>query len=506
MTANRRGATRGLPPVGSLGSLVHFGLTTHSSDLWSHSPSNIETARASRSHIRLVFDVGRRVALFVVLLSGVSVANGYAQAEPAEPGAPPTAVEGEQAAGLTLPETDKLRIHASFMAGYIHDAAVSSLGFEKQGRLGYATIGLFGDLSANVEYLFEINPVNETRPLPACGEEGFFYPNVPQDVGPRVACEPDGRLRVDDYRFIALDPMNQQGPIRQAYLRYSVGRFGLTFGRFILPIGFYWEAAGSFTAKDATHIQRINAESNFGFGVDYSFGGRAGVTASAFLGDGNKFSDYDYFYFQDGSLDSNSALTTLISGRLEPLEGLDLRAAWKKGFTGSKVERIPNFFASKRHDDAVVLSAQYRVNRFARVFGEYADYTWGLTETSAQLLDLDTGPIDKPGYYVGADLSAPVTRRAKVGTVITHEELTRDDSLISLLGLQGFHVESGKKERSTAYRFYADFSNRITVALIMNDHSNPYRWVSGIEPVAGANPDAANNGSDKWGLVVRFRL
>ncbi len=446
------------------------------------------------------------LALFVLLLTGACASNGYAQTEKTKTGEEAKGSEKEPESGFVVPDTDKLRIRLSLMAAYIHDPAVATLGFEKQGRIGYGIISLFGDLTENVGYMFEINPVDEGEPLPSCGEEGFFYPNTPQNFGPQVACVPDGRLRVDDYRFIALDPMNQQGPVRQAYLRYSSGRFGLKFGRFILPIGFNWEEVGSFTTKDATHIQRINAESNFGFGLDYSFGDKVSVTAAAFLGDGNKFRDYDYFYFQDGSLDSNSALTTLFSGRVEPIHGLDLRAAWKKGFTGSKVERVPNFFASKRHDDAVVLSAQYRVNDCARIFGEYARYTWGLTETSAQLLGLETGPLAKPGYYVGTELSAPITGNVRVGTVITHEALSRDDSLISYLSLQGFDVTLGEKERSTAYRVYADFSDRVTVALLRNNHSNPYLWVSGIEPVLGANPDAANSGSDKWGLVVRFRV
>ncbi|HAK55283.1 MAG: hypothetical protein QF463_15605 [Vicinamibacterales bacterium] len=428
--------------------------------------------------------------------------------EPGEPAASQVAVQEDEAAasGFALPDSDKLRIRLSFMAGYIHDAAVATLGFEKQGRLGYAIIGLFGDLSERVSYLIEINPVNETRPLPACGEEGFFYPNTPQAIGPVVECEPDGRLRVDDYRFVALDPVSQQGPIRQAHVQYGGDRLGLTFGRFMLPIGFDWEAMGSFSAKDATHIQRINAESNFGLGLDYTLTDWATVSGAAFLGDGNKFRDYDYFYFQDGSFDSNSALTTLVSGRIEPLEGLDVRATWKKGFTGSKVERLPNFYASKRHDDAVVISAQYRVNEYARVFGEYARYTWGLTETSAELLGLDTGPLDKPGYYVGADLSAPLTSNMRVGTVFTREELSRDDSLIALLDLEGSEVRLGRKERSTAVRVYADFRNAVTVALTYNDHSNPYRWVSGIEPIAGPNPEASISGSNKWGLIVRFRL
>ena len=443
------------------------------------------------------------VATIVVLLSGVLMSDGYAQTDQSDP---TEETQAEQRAGSTLPDTANLRIRLSFMAGYIHDAAVATLGFEKQGRVGYGIISLFGDLSENLSYMFEINPVSEGEPLPACSEEGFFYPNTPQNFGPQVACEPDGRLRVDDYRFIALDPMNQQGPIRQGYLRYRNGGFALKFGRFILPIGFTWEEVGSFTTKDATHIQRINTESNFGVGFEYAFGARASMTAAAFLGDGNKFRDYDYFYFQDGSLDSNSALTTLVTGRVEPVEGLDLRVAWKKGFTGSKVERVPNFFASKRNDDAVVLSVQYRPTDFARVFGEYARYTWGLTETSAQLLELDMGSIDKPGYYVGADLSGPVIRGVKVGTIFTREELRRDDSLLSFLSLQGFDVSLGKQERSTTYRLYADFGDTVTVAIIRNNHTNPYLWVSGIEPIAGPNPGAANTRSDKWGLVVRFRL
>ena len=442
-------------------------------------------------------------ALVVFLLCGTFISSGYAQTETTEG---EEESEEEQLPGFAVPETSKLRVRVSFMAGYVHDPAVATLGFEKQGRLGYGIVGLFGKLSESLSYMLEINPVNEGQPLPSCGEEGFFYPNTAQNFGPRVTCEPDGRLRVDDYRFIALDPMNQQGPIRQAYLRYGNGRFGLKFGRFILPIGFHWEEVGSFTTKDSTHIQRINAESNFGLGLDYSFGEQASVTAAAFLGDGNKFRDYDYFYFQDGSLDSNSALTTLLSGRVEPVEGVDLRVAWKKGFTGSKVERVPNFFASKRNDDAVVLSVQYRASDFARVFGEYARYTWGLTETSAQLLALDTGAIDKTGYYAGADVSAPISRTVRVGTIITREALTRDDSLLSYLSLQGFDVTLGKKERSTTYRFYADFRARVTMAVIRNNHSNPYRWVSGIEPIPGPGPNAADNTSPKWGLVVRFRL
>ena len=429
---------------------------------------------------------------------------------------------------VTLPESRRVRLGVSVMGAYLHDDAVATLGFEKQGRIGYAIVSLSGELTDNSRYRLEINPVNETRPLPACTEPGFFFPNEAPAIGPRVPCDPDGRLRVDDYRFIALDPVAQQGIVRQAYVRHDIGWFGVSFGRFRLPIGFDWEAMGSFTAKDATHIQRINAESNFGMEID--FGSEwARLTAAAFLGGGNRFRDYDYFYFQDGSLDANSALTLLLSGRvalfdgggdgggvgveaypggptdLATAEGLQLAGAWKWGDSGSKVERVPYFFGSKRRDRAVVLSANYRPNRFARVFGEYAHYTWGLTPTSAQLLDLATGPLDKPGYYVGAELSVPIWT-GRLGVVATRERLRRDDSLIAYLGLQGFDVALGREERATAWRFFADIAPRVTVAVVRNDHENPYPWVSGIEPIAGPNTGAAHTGSNKWGLVIRYRL
>ena len=398
----------------------------------------------------------------------------------------------------------RLRVKLSFMGGYIHDSSIASLGYEKQGRIGYGIVNISGSLNDALSYVFEVNPVNESSPLPACGEEGFFYPNTPQRFGPRVQCVPDGRLRVDDYRSIALDPMNQQGLIRQAYFRYEAGGFGLQFGRFVLPIGFGWEEVGSFTTKDATHIQRINAESNFGFSLDRAFG-PARVTGAAFLGDGNKFRDYTYFYFQDGSLDSNAGLSALFSARVEPFPGLDVRASWKKGDTGSKVERLPNYWASKRRDDALVLSAQYRANRVVRVFGEYARYTWGITRTSAEPLGFNGDPINKPGYYVGADLSVPITDKVVVGAVMTREELVRDDSLISFLAQSGHAVALGKKERSTVYRFYAKFSDLVTLGTIRNDLSNPYPWVSGIEEMV-LRPGQGPQGNDKWGVVVLFRV
>lgn len=437
----------------------------------------------------------------------------HALAQEAERHAPPPVAEesaaGADEPGLVLPQADWLRISLAGMFAYTFDPAQASLGFERQARPGYIIVRLTGRLAERLRYVAAINPVSENEPLPTCGEEHFFFPNTPQNFGPNVACHNDGRVRVDDYRFIALDPLIQSGPIREAYLDYSHGPFRLRGGRFILPIGLGWEEAGSLTAKDAPHIQRINSEANSGAQVAFvrRSNGReiAEVSAAGVLGDGNQFRDYAYFYFINGSLDSNAWLTMLLAGRVSPMPALELRGALKRGHTGSKVERLPNFFASKRYDNATVVSATYSPVPHVRLLGELARYTWGPVESSAELLGLPySGPVQKNGYWVGVDASHPIRNNLVVGTVLTREELSRDDSLTQHLAHQQlYEVSMGKKERSTTVRVYADIARMTRVGFFYNAHSNPFPWISGIAAVSGERQFQSREGG-KWGLVVRF--
>lgn len=415
----------------------------------------------------------------------------------------------DQPSGVAVPQSERLRFNVRFMASYGSDRSHYDIGNEGQGRVGYAIFEVSGKITPHFSYFIEINPVDETKPLPACGDKNYFYPNVPQNIGPTVECDPDGRLRVDDYKFVALDVMPQQGPVRQAYMTYRTesGFIRGSFGRFQLPIGWDWERdGGSLTAKDATHIQRLNAEANFG--VMLSFNWKiATFNAAAFLGDGNRFHDYDYFYFMDDSFDTNSAMTALVSGDLRLVKNLDVRLAQKAGYTGSRVEPLPNFYASKHRDRATVVSAKYRPVPFATAYGEYAWYTWGLMRSSATLIDLpDLDSVDKNGYYLGGDVNFPLVKGARVGANITHEVLDRDDSLIKFLYLQNLYgVTLGEKERSTVYRFYGDINRYLRVAFYMTKLDNPFPQVSGITPIAG--PRAYHSfGNNKWGIVGKFAL
>jgi hypothetical protein len=450
------------------------------------------------------------VLALALCVAGSAVA--FAQDPPTPPDDPGTA----ELFGFRMPQTARLQIDADVAAGWSHDGAQAQLGFEKQGRLAWATLIVRGRLNDRVSYKVSINPVSETSSKPSCGEANFFYPNTPDlyAAGPVIVCDPeDGSKRVDTYNTYSLDYIVQQGPLREGYVDLRFGgaySSNVRFGRFILPVGFAPDEVGSWNAKDMTRIQRLNAEANFG-GM-YSFGTKNAsglpvfeLAAIGVLGDGNREKDYDWFYFMNTSLDANSALTAALSARVHPNRLLDLRAVYKKGFTGSKVERLPSYWASKRHDDAVVASVKVAPVSWASVFGEYASYTWGPTETSAELVGVDTEPIDKSGYYVGFQVAAPVHQRVRVGATLTREELSRDDSMVKYLEAQNLYgVEMGRKDRGTVVRGFVELWNRLTIGGFWADVSNPYPWVSASWPVSG--PAAFTGRSqDRYGFTVRVQ-
>jgi hypothetical protein len=406
------------------------------------------------------------------------------------------------------PSDEKLNLDVTFIAGYGHDGAQAALGFEKQGRVGQATLAVSGKLHERFRYRLSFNPINEVSSKPACGELDFFFPNDPSiyRAGPIVPCDPEnGHKRVDTYNTYALDYIVQQGALREGFVDWLASdTVTARFGRFILPIGLAPEEVGSWTAKDMTRIQRLNAEANFGLMVSYARPAFE-VSAMGVFGEGNREKDYDWFYFANTTLDTNSALTAILTARARPHRALDLRAAWKKGFTGSKVERLPSYWASKRNDDALVLGGKIQPHRFVTVFGEFARYTWGPAASSAEMLNLDVEPIYKAGYYVGAQVSYPLTPRFALGATFTREELSRDDSLIKYLAANNLYgVAMGKKDRGTTLRLSVTIADSVMVGMYRGDVSNPYVWVSGSWPVSG--PRAfTGRAPDRYGLIVSVR-
>ena len=446
----------------------------------------------------------------ILLLGLITASAAFAQE-------PPPAPAGEQVDlfGLKITQTERFKFGGEFIAGWAHDGAQAALGLEKQGRVGMAILSLGGKVSNRVRYYVSVNPVNETNSKPACGEKDFFFPNDPRlyaGAGPIVPCDSeDGLKRVDTYNTFSLDYITQQGILREGYIDWGLsGSVSLRGGRFILPIGFAPREVGAATAKDMARITRLNAEANYGAMLAYS--ARRGnrpvfdLGVMAVLGDGNREKDYDWFYFANTSLDSNSAITVAASMRAMPIKALDLRVAYKKGYTGSKVERLPSYWASKRNDDALVVSLKLSPTSWASIFSEYAKYRWGPTLTSGELVGLpDLAGIDKPGYFMGLQLEAPLTSEIRVGGSVTREEITRDDSLIQYLSINHLYdVSMGKKDRELIVRGFVDVNRLVNVSFFWMDVSNPFPWVSGSWPVTG--PVAfTGRAPDRVGVTVTLR-
>ena len=434
-----------------------------------------------------------RLAILFILLSASAA---FAQQPPADPAPDSGAVD---LFGFAFNQSERYRFGGELMVGWSHDGAQAALGFEKQGRVGWAILSVSGKVSERVRYYVSVNPVSETTSRPACGERDFFFPNDPNlyaGTGPIVKCdEVNGLKRVDTYNTFSLDYITQQGILREGYVDVSASNVvSVRGGRFILPIGFAPRDVGATSAKDMARITRLNAEANFGAMVAVSKR-RADdspmfdLAGMAVLGDGNREKDYDWFYHVNTSLDTNSAITGVVSFRLVPARWLDLRGAYKKGFTGSKVERLPNYWASKRNDDAIVASLKLAPLSWASVFGEYAHYKWGPTLTSGELVGIPAlEAIDKTGYYMGGMIDVPISKSVRVGGSITREELLRDDSLIQYLVLNNLYgVEMGKKDRLLIARWFVDINRLVNIGFFWVDVSNPFPWVSASWPVSGPN-------------------
>jgi hypothetical protein len=448
-------------------------------------------------------------ALSVALLT-VSPAFAQQTAPPPDEGQGPVNLFG-----FTFDQSERYKFGGELMVGWSHDGAQAALGFEKQGRVGWAIVSLSGRVSNHVRYYVSVNPVSETTSRPACGEKDYFFPNDPNlfaAQGPIVKCdEEDGLKRVDTYNTFSLDYITQQGILREGYVDWGLSDYlSLRGGRFILPIGLAPREIGATSTKDMARITRLNAEANFGVMVAASArrADRPVFDAGLMvvLGDGNREKDYDWFYFVNRTLDTNSAVTVVVSTRLQPVKQLDVRASYKRGFTGSKVERLPNYWASKRNDDALVVSLKVSPAKWVSAFAEYANYKWGPTITSGELVGIPTvGPIEKPGYFMGAQIDAPVSGGVHVGASITREELTRDDSLIQYLVLNNLYgAEMGKKDRNLIARGFVDVNRLVNVSFFWVDVSNPFPWASGSWPVSGPTAFIGRE-LDRIGLTVTVR-
>jgi hypothetical protein len=440
----------------------------------------------------------------VCLICAIGVAAASAQAQ-----------EAASRPDVPVPDSERMRVNFDLMGGAYWDYSQAPLGHESQGRIGWAIIGLSGTLNPYISYAAELNPVDDAaRPEPACGEAGFFYPNVPDRIGPTIDCVPDGRNRVDLYRFVGLDPLTQQNAVRSAVIDVHMpgGNFGVRAGRFMLPLGFGWRELGSWTNVDAPLIQRLNANASFGAEMYARIARGARPLAHlqiAFVrGDTNRNVEYSYQAFVAPDEDTNSGMTGAARAIFTPVPGVDVRVSGKYGYSGSKIESYPSFYLQKRNDKAFVGSIQARPGRHFRAFGEYARYVSGLPETSALLIGLPPEKVIKRGYYAGAELTLPLPKGWEALAGVTWEDLSRNDSLVWYLERQGlYRAHLGERVRSTILRWSIKPTRHVELGAFWNRMKNPYLWLSGIIPVEGDRAfTERGEGRPKYGFVFRLEV
>ena len=332
------------------------------------------------------------------------------------------------------------------MAGWSHDGAQAALGFEKQGRVGWAIVSLSGRVSDHVRYYVSVNPVSETTSRPACGEQDFFFPNDPNlfaGTGPIVKCdEEDGLKRVDTYNTFSLDYITQQGILREGYVDWGISdTVSLRGGRFILPIGFAPRDVGA-TSRRTWRASRASMPRPTLAPWSPCRARRRSRRSStpalmAVLGDGNREKDYDWFYFVNTharyqqrrhrrrvrapAADQAARSARRLQTRLHRIQGrapaqlLGLEA--QRRCAGREPEGVAGVVGlGVRRIREVPVGPDHHLRRA----GRHPD---ARTDRKARLLH-------------GRAIRRAGGARVRVGGSITREELTRDDSLIQYLFAQ----------------------------------------------------------------------
>ncbi len=397
---------------------------------------------------------------------------------------------------------------------YVDEAMRGSMGRERQMRPAAAIVSLYGDFNDRISYRVEINPVEAgviPKPYVPSPEDRrtYFFPNQPDSPGNRgVASVAEGLYNVDDFKTMGLDPILQAGPFRVGYIdvHNSSRRYGVRVGRIYVPQGLGLDGVTWFTTKDLVHIQSIDAAADDG-ALAYVDHPKGRLEAGVVTGNGSPFHDYGYFDFTYGE-DKNSAVATVLRGTFRPLASVTVGGSMRHNYVNSRVEDATTLQLSKRYDNALTAFARWRQSRYLMVYGEAVRYKWGLRDTSADTLPgpRNASPLNKGGYYLGAEVTSPKFGFASVTAVVVRSELSRDDSLVAWAAANSmFDVRLGKKERSNVVKIQVALGRNLTAFWFLHRLSNPFPELSAITPIAGPGSDSPHS-SDKNGLGVQLRF
>lgn len=451
---------------------------------------------------------------------GCSCAAARAQTAP-----PPQAEARHTPSGPTTSAQDepslsigsyRVRFGIDFNFAMVYDQTLmETMGREQQIKPAFINVSMTGSVNDHLSYTLVINPV-EDGPVPRpyipspTDRRTYFFPNQPEGRG--VSSDPEGLYKVDDYKFSSFDPIIDEGILRVGYVDIHTNaergarQFGAIVGRSYVPQGFGVDDLTWYTAKDLTHIQRIDFQADNGVFL-YMKGGHLSANLVGVTGNGNPYHDYGYFDFTDPIEDKNSALAFVGAARWAGSH-YTLGFSYRKNYVNSRIEDATSLQLSKHNDDAIVVSASVTPTSTIRVFGEYARYTWGLAATSAALLPGPAieSPVVKSGFYVGTEVTSPMTPLGRWKVSAVYERLSRDDALVAWAAANGmFGVRLGEYERTAIVKAETRVLGTLACYGFWSHVSNPFPRLSALQPISGPGSDSAPGG-ERVGFGIRLRL
>ena len=440
----------------------------------------------------------------------------------------PVVRSAEQAGGTTAAQqadteppsislaNGRLRLGVDLSFGLVHDETLrETMGRERQIKPAFINLTVAGTVNDYLSYTVVINPADDgvvPRPyVPAVGDRRtYFFPNQPEGRG--VVSDPEGLYKVDDYKYSGFDPILQQGILRVGYVDVhsradSTGQqAGTRIGRAYVPQGFGVDDITWYTAKDLTHIQRINFQADNGV-FSYVRRRHYQVDVATITGNGNPYHDYGYFDFTDATEDKNSAVGAVLSAKAVE-KYYSVGVSYRKNFINSRIEDSTTLQLSKHNDDALVFSFSAMPVDYVRIYGEYARYTWGLATTSAQLLPgpAVVTPVIKAGYYIGVDVISPKTPLGRWRGTFVREDLSRDDALVAYAAANRlFGVTLGEREKTTIVKVETTVMSRLACYGFWSEVSNPFPELSALKPISGTGSDITPSGR-RYGFGIRLKI
>lgn len=319
-------------------------------------------------------------------------------------------------------------------------------------------------------------------------------------LGDEVKRENGNSAYFDYYKNLGTDILYYGDyPLGEALVYFDGENSNWRIGRMVNVHGFDLESLPYSNRHEAPHAVYMDKELLAGVHYNYSLKG-AEFDFAILNGRGRPNSDYNYYL--EGQTDPNTKgnNTPVIEAKLSygnsfgNLEGMGF-VSYHHNKTGS----APGDLYSGKHNDnrmAAGVHFKYNFEKFIdsiELFGQYSQYTVGLTEEGVQKdkTPLASKDFDKTAWFVTPVLNVT----DKLSVQYTYEEMDRIDARIwdVVANFNESHSSLEATETNTIVSLKYKINNNVKANLFYSTPENPFESASNINLAEG---------SDKFGLVI----